>query len=94
MVDVVRGLGDNVPVTDAVDDAPRHSEEWYAGTAPDLRLVRGDQFFIRCRGGPCMSRLETFPPRLEIPERGGTYVLVDDGPVESWAYEFVGRYAP
>jgi hypothetical protein len=26
---------------------------------------------------------------LEIQERGGLYVLFDDGPVEEWAYQFV-----
>jgi hypothetical protein len=45
--------------------------------------------FIRCQGGPCISRLETFPPRLEIQEKGGLYVLVDDGPLEAWTYQFV-----
>lgn len=48
--------------------------------------------FIRCAGGPCLSRLETFPPRLEIPERGGRYVLVDDGPVETWTYQFAPTF--
>jgi hypothetical protein len=70
----------------------RHSDGWYADSGHDIRVRAGDQLFIRCRGGPCRSRLETFPPRLEIPERGGVYVLVDDGPVESWAYEFVGTF--
>jgi hypothetical protein len=40
-----------------------------------------------------MSRLETFPPRLEIEEPHGTYVLRDDGPPEQWRYLFVS-YAP
>jgi len=71
----------------------RHSDGWYADVLPDARVRAGDQLFIRCLGGPCMSRLETFPPRLEIPERGGIYVLVDDGPIEAWAYEFVGTFA-
>lgn len=49
----------------------------------------GDRIFVECEGGPCRSRLETFPPRLEIEERGGLYVLVDDGPPEQWRYLFV-----
>ena len=72
------------------DDGPRHSAAWYAGARGDIGLRPGDQLFIRCRGGPSYSRLETFPPRLEIEERGGVYVLVDDGPPEAWRYEFVG----
>ena len=64
----------------------RHSEEWYTD-AP--RLQRGDRMFIRCEGGPCISRLETFPPMIEIQENGGLYVLVDDGPPEEWVYQFV-----
>lgn len=48
---------------------------------------------IPCEGGPSSSRLVRYPPPLEIEERGGTYVLVDDGPPEFWRYEFapVGR---
>jgi hypothetical protein len=45
--------------------------------------------FVRCQGGPSISRLETFPPRLEIDERDGMYVLVDDGPPDEWRYLFV-----
>ena len=45
--------------------------------------------FISCEGGPSVSRLERFPPPLEIEERGGLYVLVDDGPFEEWRYVFV-----
>jgi hypothetical protein len=30
-----------------------------------------------------------FPPRMEIDETGGLYVLLDDGPVEAWTYLFV-----
>jgi hypothetical protein len=36
-----------------------------------------------------MSRLEMFPPRLEIEEPDGMYVLQDDGPPEQWRYLFV-----
>jgi hypothetical protein len=70
----------------------RHSAEWYADAPGVVRLRAGDQLFIRCHGGPCISRLETFPPRLEIHESGGVYVLVDDGPITAWAYEFVGTF--
>ena len=45
--------------------------------------------FVRCQGGPSISRLETFPPRLEIDERDGMYVLVDDGPPDERRYLFV-----
>jgi hypothetical protein len=38
-----------------------------------------------------MSRLERFPPPLEVEEREGLYVLVDDGPPEQWTYVFVPR---
>jgi hypothetical protein len=46
---------------------------------------------VPCVGGPSTSRLVTYPPPLEIDEREGTYVLVDDGPPEAWRYEFVPR---
>jgi hypothetical protein len=26
---------------------------------------------------------------LELDVDGGTYVLVDDGPIETWGYEFI-----
>ena len=44
---------------------------------------------IPCTGGRDLSRLVRYPPPLEIEERTGTYVLVDDGPPELWRYEFV-----
>jgi hypothetical protein len=44
---------------------------------------------IRCEGGPSPGRLVAVPPPLEIEERAGLYVLVDDGPPELWWYEFV-----
>ena len=44
---------------------------------------------IPCDGGPSRSRLERFPPPVEVIERGGLYVLVDDGPAEAWRYLFV-----
>jgi len=49
----------------------------------------GERLLIRCEGGPSSSRLVHHPPPLEIVERGGVYVLVDDGPAESWRYLFV-----
>ena len=49
----------------------------------------GDRLFVRCEGGPCQSRLELFPPRLEIVERGGTYVLIDEGLPPDWRYLFL-----
>jgi hypothetical protein len=52
-------------------------------------LDEGDRIFIPCQGGPSVSRAETFPPRLEIPEADGTYVLIDVGPREDWHYLFV-----
>ena len=54
-------------------------------------LQPGDRMFIPCRGGPCVSRVERFPPPLEIEELGGLYVLEDDGPAEEWRYLFVPR---
>ncbi len=71
------------------DSDARHSEEWYGDALRDTPRRRGDRMFIRCEGGPCISRLETFPPRTEIRERSGLYVLVDDGPLETWIYQFV-----
>jgi hypothetical protein len=45
----------------------------------------GERMLIRCDGGPSISRLERYPPPLEIEERrGGVYVLVDDGPPDRW----------
>ena len=49
----------------------------------------GDRLFVQCQGGPCLSRLETFPPRLEVEERGGLYVLIDEGEPDDWRYLFV-----
>jgi hypothetical protein len=46
---------------------------------------------LACDGGPSMSRLVHWPPPVEIPDRGGMYVLVDDGPPEAWRYEWVPR---
>jgi hypothetical protein len=54
-------------------------------------LHPGDRFFIRCEGGPSTSRLEAFPPRLEVEESDGVYVLDDDGRRDQWRYLFVPR---
>jgi hypothetical protein len=70
-------------------DGPRHAADWYDQSSELTELAVGDRLFIVCEGGPSTSRLETYPPRLEIPERGGTYVLVDDGPRHEWRYRFV-----
>ncbi len=69
--------------------APRHSPGFYDQSDELAELRPGDRLFVPCEGGPCLSRLETYPPSLEIAERGGTYVLVDDGPRQEWRYEFV-----
>ena len=52
-------------------------------------LREGDRIFVACEGGPSASRLETYPPRLEVPEHGGLYVLLDEGPRDGWRYVFV-----
>jgi hypothetical protein len=52
-------------------------------------VERGERMLIPCDGGPSRSRLERFPPPLEVEETDGTYVLVDDGPPERWRYRFV-----
>jgi hypothetical protein len=52
-------------------------------------METGERMLLPCRGGPSTSRLERFPPAVEVRERGGMYVLVDDGPPEEWCYEFI-----
>jgi hypothetical protein len=42
-----------------------------------------------CEGGPSIGRAIVYPPPLEIGVEGGTYVLVEDGPVEQWRYQFI-----
>ncbi|HUF32812.1 MAG TPA: hypothetical protein VMN58_06345 [Acidimicrobiales bacterium] len=49
----------------------------------------GDRMLLRLEGGPVGWRAVTFPPPLELHERSGRYVLVDDGPPEGWWYELV-----
>lgn len=56
-----------------------------AGPEPEV----GERMLLPCTGGPSQSRLVRYPPPLEIEERDGTYVLVDDGPPQGWRYEFV-----
>jgi hypothetical protein len=70
---------------------PRHSPGWYDQSAEAYVLEAGDRMFIQCEGGPSTTRLELFPPRLEILERDGMYVLRDVGLRDTWRYEFVPR---
>jgi hypothetical protein len=70
---------------------PRHSPEWYDQSAEAEVLRPGDRIFIACEGGPSWNRLEVWPPRLEVPEPDGVYVLQDDGPRSDWRYLFVPR---
>ena len=70
-------------------EGPRHSPDWYDQSTEDVPLRTGDRMYIPCEGGPSWSRLESFPPRLEVTERGGLYVLQDDGPISEWRYVFV-----
>jgi len=49
----------------------------------------GERMLLPCDGGPSISRLERYPPPLEVAVDGGMYVLVDAGPPEEWRYEFV-----
>ena len=58
----------------------RHSERWYDQSGEATVLQPGDRFFIPCEGGPSTSRLEAFPPRLEVEGEEGTYLLEDEGP--------------
>ena len=51
----------------------------------------GERMLLPCEGGPSISRLVHYPPPLEIVERDGLYVLVDEGPPEMWRYEFVAH---
>jgi hypothetical protein len=51
----------------------------------------GDRMLVPCRGGPSMARAVFCPPPLEIEVSDGVYVLVDDGPPETWVYEFIER---
>jgi hypothetical protein len=70
---------------------PRHDAGWYDQSDEPEVLAVGDRLFVACEGGPSASRLETFPPRLEIEEVDGLYVLDDRGARETWRYVFVPR---
>jgi hypothetical protein len=54
-------------------------------------VEEGERMLVHCRGGPSQSRLVCYPPPLEIEERTGLYVLVDEGPPEEWWYDFIPR---
>lgn len=90
------GTGQNPDVTRRHSGYPyagddRHSPDWYDQSGETIVLHAGDRFFIRCEGGPSTTRLEVFPPRLEVEEREGTYLLVDVGPRDEWRYVFEPR---
>jgi hypothetical protein len=70
-------------------DGPRHSPEWYDQRQEPVLLQAGDKLFVASEGGPSTTRLETYPPRLELHEPGGTYILIDHGLREEWRYLFV-----
>jgi hypothetical protein len=68
----------------------RHRAAFYP--IEHIRDVKvGDRLLIPCDGGPGLSRLETFPPRAELLEHGGLYVLEDDGPISDWRYRFIEK---
>jgi hypothetical protein len=71
----------------------RHSDRWYDQRREAVVLQPGDRFFIPCVGGPSTTRLEHFPPRLELDEKDGMYILDDEGPRDDWRYIFVPRHA-
>jgi len=58
-------------------------------TAVMSDLQRGDRMLLPCIGGPSQARLVHHPAPTEILERGGMYVLVDDGVVEDWHYDWI-----
>jgi hypothetical protein len=64
---------------------------WYKRLGEEGVIQPGDRIFVGCEGGPSISRLEIYPPRVEIEERDGIYVLEDDGSPEQWRYLFVPR---
>lgn len=49
----------------------------------------GERMLIWCEGGPAMCRAVSYPPPLEVEVGDGIYVLVDEGAVDQWHYEFV-----
>jgi hypothetical protein len=68
---------------------PRRDPDFYDQSQEDTVLRAGDRIILPCEGGPSAGHFEKFPPRLEIPERGGTCVLLDVGPRAHWKYVFV-----
>lgn len=56
---------------------------------PRPALKPGHRLFIPCDGGVCTSRLVDYPPPTEIEERGGMYVLNDDGTQDDWVYIWI-----
>jgi hypothetical protein len=77
------------PTACVPDDGPRHTAAWYSAVGDEFMVKPGDRLLIPCDGGPSISRLEIFPPPLEIEERGGMYVLEDEGAPAQWRYRFV-----
>ena len=71
------------------DPDARHTPGWYRQSFGADPARPGAPLMLRCDGGPLVSRLETFPPPIEVAVPGGVYVLVDDGPVHRWHYQFV-----
>jgi hypothetical protein len=49
----------------------------------------GERMLLWCEGGPSIGHATTYPPPLEIAVEAGTYVLVDDGPIDEWHYLFI-----
>jgi hypothetical protein len=74
-----------------IPDGPRREPDWYDQSDEPAQLAPGDLLFVACEGGPSSTRLESYPPRLEIEERTGTYVLMDEGRRDDWRYVFVPR---
>ena len=74
-----------------LDPGPRRSADWYDQSGELVVLGIGDRMLIECEGGPSTTRLELFPPRLELEERDGLYVLIDEGRRDEWRYLFVPR---
>jgi hypothetical protein len=57
-----------------------------------LSIVQtGERMMIGCVGGPNAWRAVSYPPPGEFEVEDGVYVLIDDGPPEGWAYEFVSQ---
>ena len=44
---------------------PRHAPEWYDQIGEATVLTEGVRLLIPCEGGPSVSRLERFPPRID-----------------------------